>query len=403
MRLCIITREYPPFTRYSGGIGSQYAALAPELVRQGHEVHILSFARRPGRFVDAGVEFHLTRWPRVPQLDNLAWTLAADRKLRSLGNFDAVYAAEWGADAWSYSGHQRNGPLVTNLQVSLEQVLALSDGRPRLTRLTLRLLTTQRLEREQTERSSSVVGCSAAVLRWASELWGLDQVPNRAVLPNTTDVERVRTLARGKAAPGFPSGNPVVAFSGRLETRKGVTVLADAMRLVWREQPGAQLVLLGHDYPYQAGRMSDYVLARAGKFAGNVHVLGNQPPETLFPSLAAADVVALPSLWEAFGIAALEAMALGKAVVLTDGSGYNDFATDAHDALLVPPRQPQDLARAILRLLSDSGLRAQLGDQAARTADGLDVPIVARSHAEYFANLGRSASTSQTGALNAVR
>src|SRR5205085_12357818 len=135
---------------------------------------------------------------------------------------------------------------------------------------------------------------------------------------------------------------------------------------VWRELPTAQLVLLGRDFPIEGGWMSEYLLRTAGDFTHNVHVLGNQRPETLFPSLAKADVVALPSLWEAFGIAALEAMALGRASVLTSGSGYDDFAAHGHDALLVPPSDAHELAQAILRLLDDPNLRARLGANAAR-------------------------------------
>jgi glycogen(starch) synthase len=402
MKLCFITREYPPLTPYSGGIGSQYAALAPELARQGHDVHVLSFVKRPRQFVQEGVAFHLAPF-NFWHFNNLARALAVDQKLRPLGSFDVVYAAEWGGDAWRYSAHQRNGPLVTNLQISLAQVLALSSSIPGLGRLTPRVLITERLEREQAEQSTGVVGCSEAVLRWASDLWRLDRVPHRAVLPNTTNVRRVRTLARGDTAAGFPTNGPVVAFSGRLETRKGVAVLAKAMREVWRERPTAQLVLLGHDFPLKRGKMSDYVLETAGEFARNVHLLGNQAAQTLFPSLAAADVIALPSLWEAFGIAALEAMALGKAVVLTSGSGYDDFATHEYDALLIRPGMSHDLAQAILRLLGDPALRARLGSQAARTADRFDVPVVARAHGEYFAALRGFAAGSAMPVPSAAR
>jgi glycosyltransferase involved in cell wall biosynthesis len=239
------------------------------------------------------------------------------------------------------------------------------------------------------------VGCSSAVLSWSARLWQLDGVPNVAVLPNTANVSRVRALVDGEPPNGHPSAGPIVAFSGRLETRKGVHVLAAAMRQVWRAYPAAQLVLVGGDYPYRGAKMSEHVLREAGESAGNVHILGDQPPQRLFPALAAADVVALPSLWEAFGIAALEAMALGKAVVLTTGSGYDDFGTDQRNALMVAPGEAPALAQAIVRLLGDSSLRGRLGEEARLTADRLDAPAVARSHVEYFAGLrgGRSRET----------
>lgn len=388
LRLCIITREYPPFTRYSGGIGCQYAALAPELARQGHDVHVVSPARHRADFTHEGVTFHVVRWPRVPHLENVAWSMVVDARLRSLGRFDAVYAAEWGADAWRYSEHQQNGPLVTNLQVSQAQVLALSSGLPPAAAIRPRILIAQRLERRQSERSTGVVGCSRAVLDWARRLWRLESVPSVGVLPNTTSVARVRGLADGELADRYPPSGRIVAFAGRLETRKGVHVLAAAMRQVWQVLEDVHLVLLGSDYPYRGRMMSEHILKTAGEFGGRVHVLGHQAPETLFPAIVAADVVALPSLWEAFGIVALEAMALGKPVVLTTGSGYDEFATDGLDALKIAPHDERALADAVIQVLGDAPLRERLGAEAARTAERFDVRPVAEAHADFFASLG---------------
>ena len=388
LRLCFITREYPPITAYTGGIGTHFAVLAPELARQGHEVHVMTLQDR--RAADAGtaepVRLHLLRPPRTTRVRpfaNIEWATAVDRALRGGGPFDVVYAAEWGGDAWRYSRHRSVGPLVTNLTSSYVLV---AEGQDRLGSLRARIgLATQgALERRQTERSDAIVACSRAVLERLRAEWDIDDVPT-AVLPNTVDIGQTRSLAATGARPeGFPSGGPIVGFSGRLQPNKGVEELVRAMRLVWDTHPDAHLVMLGADTGSSRARMSRVLREHAGAHAGRLHLLGHQPPRRLFPALVAADVIALPSRWESFPIAALEAMALGRPLVVTRGIGFDEFFEDGRDGLTVPARDPGALAGALLRLLEDEQLRRGCGERAARTAERYDAPDVARMHARYF-------------------
>jgi glycosyltransferase involved in cell wall biosynthesis len=96
-----------------------------------------------------------------------------------------------------------------------------------------------------------------------------------------------------------------------------------------------------------------------------VHVLGVLPPEMLYPALAAADVVALPSLWENFSITALEAMAAGAALVVSAAGGFPEFTRRDEDALVVEPGDVIALGDALGRLLGDEPLRARLRSAAA--------------------------------------
>jgi len=77
--------------------------------------------------------------------------------------------------------------------------------------------------------------------------------------------------------------------------------------------------------------------------------------------LAAADVVALPSLQEGLGVAALEAMAAGRPVVASRVGGLTEAVVHEETGLLVPPGDPTALATALVRLARDPGLRARLG------------------------------------------
>jgi glycosyltransferase involved in cell wall biosynthesis len=244
-------------------------------------------------------------------------------------------------------------------------------------RLLPQSLVQRALERIQAQRSDALLAPSAQLLEWARRLWPVGGLPAE-VVPNTVDVERLARLAAGPVPDELGSGGPLVAFSGRLEQRKGVHVLVEAMRLVWDRHPDARVALLGgQDGEWNGRPMVDHLRELARGHDDRLLILGRLPAERLFPCLAAADVVALPSLWESFSLAALEAMALGRPLVATAGV-FPPFVRDDETALLVPPEDADALAGAVNRLLGDDELRARLGSAATATAAEHDVGPSAR-------------------------
>jgi len=391
MRLCIVTPEYAGVSTYPGGIASQYAMLAPELVRQGHEVAVITPSPDiPRRDELEGVRLELVATPGIATLRPLVRAQQTHRALARLGFLDLVLACEYGGGGWRYAHGAHPAPLVTHLHSSTLQIARTSQWLLRQRLLPINVL--QRiLERGQARRSDALLAPTRSILRWTRELWGLDDIP-ADVVPNMIDVGRVRALREGELPDAFPREDQVIAYFGRLETRKGVHVLVEAMRDVWGRMPDAQLALLGEDNPWRGGSMADHVRELAGPFRSRLHWLGPQPPERLFPALAAADVVALPSLWENFATAALEAMALGKATVVTSGTGFDEFMRPDREALMVPRGDARALSTALLRLLEDAALRTRLAAAAAETARSFDVAVVARRTADALLSLSRAAA-----------
>lgn len=377
MRICLVTREYPPFTAYSGGIGTQFATLAPELVRQGHETHVV--VPDDGRLPEEHEGVIVQAAPR----GRLGWNLGVRDTIRATGRFDIVFAPEWSGDAWSYSRDKSAGPLVTNLTTSLEQILAVNREWSRGTRLRVLHAVHSRREKGQTERSDALIACSEAILRWSGDLWDLEGIP-AAVIPNMIDIDRIRSVAAAGRSP-LPAGEgPWVAYSGRLEIRKGVHVLVAAMRAVWERFPDARLALCGHDSPWRAGSMREHLTQLAGARASQLQFLGNLRPQELYAVLQHADVVALPSLWENFALSALEALALGRPLVATASGGFPEMVEDGSSALLVSPGNPEALAAAIVALLEDDEARERLGAGAARRAQRFAKERVAAEHLAFF-------------------
>lgn len=178
-----------------------------------------------------------------------------------------------------------------------------------------------------------------------------------ALIPNAVDAARFAPREPDpayRAHWGVPPGAPLIGIFGRLSRQKGHRALFEAMPLVWRALPEARLVVAG------AGELETELRALAGQDrAGRIRLLGQL--DDMPAALAAADVVALPSLYEGMPFAALEAMAMARAVVASEVDGTREVVDHGRTGLLVPPSDPPALAEALLRLLGDPGLRAEMG------------------------------------------
>lgn len=151
---------------------------------------------------------------------------------------------------------------------------------------------------------------------------------------------------------GLPPGAVAIGFVGRLAAEKGLPDLAAAWKRVAEAVPGAHLLIAG-----TGEREAELRQRLAG--APRVHWLGFRRD---IPSIMRVlDLLVLPSHSEAFGLAAAEAMAAGTPVVATRVGGLTELLADDEGGCLVPPHAPEALARAIIGLAADPGLRRRIG------------------------------------------
>lgn len=171
-----------------------------------------------------------------------------------------------------------------------------------------------------------------------------------------------------RAELGIDAGQPVVTLVGGLVDWKGQDVLLAAAPRILARYPQAHILLVGGAYGRDRA-FADSIAAAAADPAlqGRVRLLGNRGDVPDILSLS--DIVLHASTQpEPFGRTFLEGMALGKAVIASNEGGPLDVITDGQDGLLIPPRAPDALAAAILRLLDDPAFAATLGRNAAVTA-----------------------------------
>lgn len=180
----------------------------------------------------------------------------------------------------------------------------------------------------------------------------------RAIVSSTLNLREVDSVRRSR-----PADAPLrILFVGYFRPEKGLDVLLEAYRAVLEQRPNAELVIVGARDLAEAGAESDVrraVAALEGKgtivFEGQ---LGFGP--ALFQAYADADVVAVPSRSEGTPRVLVESRAFRCPVVASNVGGIPTSVTDEIDGLLVPPGDAAALARALLRVATDSGLRERL-------------------------------------------
>ena len=190
----------------------------------------------------------------------------------------------------------------------------------------------------------------------------------------------------------FNDGRPNVLFVGRLEKRKGFRYLLEAFPRIVEAFPDVRLIVAG---AYSKEDKEPFVLHAHEHHLHSVKFVGQISSEDLPRYYKTCDVFCAPSTgFESFGIVLLEAMAAGKPIVATDIAGYRSVVEDGQDGLLVEPENEQALAEAIIRLLRDPALCAQMGEHGRQKAASYDWPIIAGRVLALYEQLRRKAQDS---------
>jgi phosphatidylinositol alpha-1,6-mannosyltransferase len=236
-----------------------------------------------------------------------------------------------------------------------------------------------------------ITGHGTYVRQWSKQIWPVNTIYRRAflraqlvcvsrytekiakatlpqvqsvVVNNGVDVERFSDLATSQKVE---KRGPTVLSVGAVKPRKGTLELVRAMAVVRREMPDAQCVLIG-SLDAKRNYVAKVRAAMAELDLGDcVHLLGHVSEATLMGWYHAADVFAVPSMndgwrFEGYGLIYLEAGAAGLAVIGTTDNGGEDAIDDSVTGFLISQaRVADELPGAILRLLRDPMLAAQMG------------------------------------------
>ena len=375
MRVCLVLETYWPQV---GGGESAGRLLARGLAERGHDVQVFtrhSVAGVPLTEREGGITIH--RLPPAGRGAGKKWWLVPPM-LAALASvavtFDVVVVLGFrvlGVPA-VLAGRWYDRPVILKAESRGEASGAFFDaGLQRLG-----LSRESRLARTGLRLRDRVLAGASGWVAMSTDLadeFLASGVPAGRIhrIPNPIDTEVFRPPSSSERSEirrrlDLDPVAPTVLYAGRFVEYKGILDIAEAWPAVLARRPDARLVFLGEG--------GTDIAACAGELHRRVEELGlkdsvriEPPVSDVAPWLMAADVFALPTRDEAFGLAAAEAMACGLAVVATSVGGLADFVRDGDNALTVAPSDPVGLATAILEAIDSDRFRPGLRAQARAT------------------------------------
>ncbi len=211
------------------------------------------------------------------------------------------------------------------------------------------------------------IAVSDAAMRFAAKYFPGEYT----IVPNGIDCDRFNPA--NEAIEKYRDGSFNILYVGRMDKRKGVSYLLKALPIVQRNmKKKVRLILVGE------GKLRRVFCQRPLRMNGaEVIFTGRVSPEDLPRYYRTADLFCSPATGqESFGIVLLEAMASGVTVVASDIPGYRQVINNGIDGILVPPRDPRLLAKAILDVAGDEAFNAQLSKAGREKALTYDWKIV---------------------------
>ena len=389
MRLLFVLPEYPPHS--GGGIATFYRHTLTELVRQGHQVHVLvgsAFTSKLPSYEAHGItvefldtdavsanldrfnQYHVT--PEFQRHLAAAWT--AWEQTNQGKNYDLVETTDWGLLFVPWVVEADSPPTVVQLHGSIGQI-DFYDPRQgdELQGNLTRLLEVGLLSTADELQTYSQLNAQA----WS-------QLANREVVYIPPAWCPGSNLARSTEK----SLNGLVV--GRIQNWKGSTVLCEALRLLSDAAPTIDWV--GRDTSFQEFNvsMSTYLAQTYPEIWGvKIRPVGSHHLEETARLQAAASFIAVPSTWDVFNYTCVEGMGYAQVVLCSKGAGAASLITDKVNGLLFPSGNPESLAESINYFHSMSvDERRQMGKAAQQTVlNRLNPSRIVRQRIEAYEKL----------------
>jgi glycogen synthase len=361
MKILFLSIEYPPET--PDGIGSYVAETAAALAARDHEVHVLSClaGQSPRDYRDGDVWIHrrdevslrgFSRLLGERTAARFSHALTCRREIARLGiAFDVVETPDWMAEGLLPALARK--PLVAQLHTPLAVT-----ARYGVRGLTRDARWAVRLERATVERSRLVISPSELLV---GELRAVGWLRSSNVRVIRLPVHAERWSSNVDAA----ATEPIVVFAGRLEPLKAPEIAVDAVALLAKRGVQVTALLAGRSAAMMDGRpYSAWLEQRIADADAPCRLLGQIPRAEIAELLGQARVAVVPSLYENFPYAALEAMAAARPVVCTSNTGIAELLDGSGAGSIVPVRDPVALADALEPYLRDATLAGRAGARA---------------------------------------
>ncbi len=354
MKILMLTWEYPP--RIVGGIAKVVYDLSKRLIKDGHEVTVVTYKEGDVPYYenDKGVEVYRVDNYIINPNNFIDWILQlnfnlvakANEIMNKNGKFDVIHAHDWlVANAAKTLKNSYNIPMVATIHATESgRNGGIRDEQQRYINDTEWMLTYE---------ASEVIVNSNYMKSEVQRLFGLpfekiNVVPNGINLNIYNGIERNYEFRRRYAR----DNEKIVMCAGRLVYEKGFQYLIDAAPKILRNYNDVKFIIAGK------GGMLEELRAKANYLGitDKVYFTGQLTPKELYTMYRCADIAVFPSTYEPFGLVAIEGMYAGTPIVVSDVGGLNEIVEHGVTGMKSYAGNSNSLADSILALLFDHQL-----------------------------------------------
>ncbi|MGV3658316.1 MAG: glycosyltransferase family 4 protein [Chitinophagaceae bacterium] len=364
LRIAYISYEFPPETAF-GGI-STYTYQVSDCMRRLHcEVEVFAGSLKENNLnqtLPNGVVLHRIKGELRETFRSRVAKYVTERHAQK--PFDIIEGPEYGAEGIEVKKALPQVPFVVKFHIPTFYIKALHHDlkKDRLKYKLKNALGIGKYNRQKdaeyrmTMLGDAWVAPSQSMAQIIADNWAMD-INKIAVIPNP--------LIPSDELLQIPieTNNNCVTYMGRLEARKGVHLLAQAIPAVLQQHPKTLFRFIGKTNvgPDGKGTMMDYLKQQLAAWPQNIEFVDYVPPQQVPQWLAQTDICVFNSLWENFGYVCLEAMSAGRGIVASQNGGMYDMLHDIDGGILVDPLDVQALQKALIHLLQNGQQRMQMG------------------------------------------
>ncbi|MFW6135660.1 MAG: glycosyltransferase [Chloroflexota bacterium] len=389
----------------TGGMNVYVRDLSRELARRGHHVDVYTRSQNPdiprvSQELGPGARvIHLPAGPERPydkhrvydHLPEFVDGVLAQAEVDKL-EYDILHSHYWLSGAAARQLHRRWGAPIVHMFHTLGKMKnVVAQKRPREQETSRRIS----VELDVVDFAHTLIASTPAEEHQLTRLYDADPDKIRVISPGV-DTQRFHPLPaeHAKEHIGICPDRPMILFVGRIEPLKGVDHLLQAIARVVHRRPGLHdglsVPIIGGE-PHRIDEDEEMVrLQELRKELGITDVvtfLGSKNQDTLQYYYSAAEMVVMPSDYESFGMVALEAMACGTPVIVSDVGGLAFLVKDGKTGYRVPAGDTEALADRIAHLLTDELSRRRIGQRAVCWAESYAWPNITEQIESVYAEV----------------
>ena len=407
MRIAYISYEMPPISG-NGGIGTYIAQISRIMADRGHDVHVFcGVESNPGSEKIEKVTVHRVLGSRSQFGENV---LSVFSDINQQSPFDLIESQEYKAEGYYVRIKYPKIPHIVKCHTPSFIVGRLNNKRDNwLNRIRYIIMGLVRfklvkpywtyyylddIEYQYAKSASIITSPSQSMAEWLEKEWHFKTGEIKVIHNPFHPQDAFLNLKPAQSVRPFK-----ILFLGRLEVRKGILNLINAIPKVVKKYPDTIFIFAGEPLPSpdKSVLMDEFIKNRLLGFKNNLIFTGNLSYNQIPPVIEQSSICVFPSLWENFPNVCLEAMSAGRAVIGSSSGGMTEMITHQINGLLIEPNNSDQIADSIIELISDPSKIEEFGKRARQSViNKFNRTLVGhRTEEIYVEAIGKQKSDSQ--------